>query len=47
MGCNNTTPALVSENNSVQEIPCTPEEIGRYLNDVRANPKKYADLLRN
>lgn len=44
MGCNQTATASVGEAR-VAEIPCTAEEIGRFINDLRANPTKYADLL--
>lgn len=44
MGCNQTSPAAV-ERVAVAQIPCTVEDVARYINDVRADPSKYADLL--
>ncbi len=44
MGCNQTVPSSIIQA-KVAEIPCTAEEVGRYINDIRANPLKYAALL--
>jgi hypothetical protein len=44
MGCNQSA-AVTTQQAKVSEIPCTPEDIGRYINDIRANPSKYAALL--
>lgn len=45
MGCNQSASNTVPQTAKVSEIPCQPDDIGRYLNDIRANPTKYADLL--
>lgn len=44
MGCNQASPEMIHQG-KVTEIPCTPEDIARYINDVRANPNKYAIIL--
>lgn len=38
MGCNQSSATSSVHELRVSEIPCTPEEIGKYLNKVRANP---------
>ena len=45
MGCEQSAHASNDFENKVAEIPCQPEQIGHYLNDLRQNPVKYADLL--
>ena len=44
MGCNQSGSVAVQQA-KVSEIPCSPEEVARYINDIRANPSKYAALL--
>ena len=43
MGCNQTSEEHASIAPRMLEIPCTPESMGNYLNDMRTNPSKYAD----
>lgn len=45
MGCNQSVPDTVVLESKVSEIPCQPEDIGKYLNDIRANPEAYANIL--
>ena len=45
MGCNQVTETKNSPITMRKETPCTPEEILRYLNDARMNPKKYAEIV--
>lgn len=44
MGCSQTG-SIAIQQARVAEVPCTAEDVGRYINDIRANPTKYADLL--
>jgi hypothetical protein len=44
MGCSQGGSVAIQQAR-VAEIPCSAEEIGRYINDIRANPNKYAEIL--
>ena len=41
MGCSQPSSNAIQQAR-IAEIPCTAEEIGRYINDIRAYPGKYA-----
>ena len=45
MGCNQTSDESALIIPKMLEIPCTAEEMGKYLNDMRANPSKYAEEI--
>jgi hypothetical protein len=40
MGCGQPVP-ISDDIIKITKIPCTAEDIGRYINDIRVNPKKY------
>ena len=45
MGCNQAIEENALNAQKLFDIPCAPEEVGKYLNDIRENPTKYADLI--
>lgn len=44
MGCNQSTLNTVPEV-QISEVPCQPDDIGKYLNEFRANPSALAAAL--
>ena len=45
MGCSESVQTAEVTEVRVNEIPCLPDEIAKYINNVRANPAAYADIL--